>query len=499
MTIDTLTTMMHRLQASAESGTAAYPRFRQIQLGKLYNTLSSNKDAIIEALRADLGRTVKEATVELAFALTEVKTRFEASDFGRLAREEQNDRKTGVILRPKGLIVVVVEHSAPLVSLAVQLSAAIAAGNAVLSLLPSNATKLNEILTATLSSLERSCFAFLSHSSADLLAQIIAFKPSLILYPSPTEPELALAAQNSVQIVTSLQNGATVIACRDLTRSQVRQLAQLVVRGKFFAGGRLPGSVEKVLVHQDRAGDLVDALLEETTGAFGANPSLSLDYGRVVEVGETARLGQLMEEAVLKGEGTVVRGGSENGSATSLFLPTILEGTKGALLRSPIQGPILPLASFASLEGALALLSQTGSNIVYAFASSAELEYFANESRAAVVYAQDIPLEALYQPLPPTLRSPSIFNSESTIVSPTLSPTSSLFAPFTASSQARIASLFPREKQLVVKRKPHSTPFLRSFFPQGLLLVVGSLSVVVMGSVSVGGYKAARWLVSKYL
>jgi len=36
MTTDNLATIVHKLQASAESATAAYPRFRQIQLGKLY-------------------------------------------------------------------------------------------------------------------------------------------------------------------------------------------------------------------------------------------------------------------------------------------------------------------------------------------------------------------------------------------------------------------------------------------------------------------------------
>lgn len=84
------------------------------------------------------------------------------------------------------------------------------------------------------------------------------------------------------------------------------------------------------------------------------------------------------------------------------------------------------------------------------------------------------------------------------ILCPSLAPTSLLFPPFTASSHLRITSLFPREKKLIVKRKPHSTPFLRSFFPQGLLLIVGSLAAVVLGSASVGGYKGVRWLISTY-
>lgn len=188
---------------------------------------------------------------------------------------------------------------------------------------------LNKILLASLSSLDRSCFAFLPPSSTDLLAQLTPFKPSLVIQPSPTEKELTLAAQHSVQIITTLQQGATVIAGRDLSPSEVHRLARLVVRGKFFASGRLPGSVEKVLVHQDRAGDLVDALLKETTRAFGANAALSVDYGRVVDDGEVQRLETFLLNASATGEGKILCGGWVKGSAASLFLPTILEGAKG--------------------------------------------------------------------------------------------------------------------------------------------------------------------------
>jgi len=119
------------------------------------DAFSSNKDAIIEALRVDLGRTVIEATIEVGFALKEIKALFEASDFARLVRAEQNTRKVGIVRRPTGLLVVVVaQHgssfvsfdlflasssdrlifslAAPLLSLAVQLSSAIGAGNVVL-------------------------------------------------------------------------------------------------------------------------------------------------------------------------------------------------------------------------------------------------------------------------------------------------------------------------------------------------------------------------------
>lgn len=78
------------------------------------------------------------------------------------------------------------------------------------------------------------------------------------------------------------------------------------------------------------------------------------------------------------------------------------------------------------------------------------------------------------------------------------SATSTLFAPFTTAKLAVVDKLFPRQKRLVTTRTMHSVPFLRAFFPQGLLLVGGSILLVILSSVGYGGFRGLWWAKTRY-
>lgn len=74
-----------------------------------------------------------------------------------------------------------------------------------------------------------------------------------------------------------------------------------------------------------------------------------------------------------------------------------------------------------------------------------------------------------------------------------------LFAPLTPTKLAVVDSLLLPQRKVVVSRVGHSTSFLRAFFPQGLLLVVGSIASVALAGLGFGGYHGVRWLALKVL
>lgn len=104
---------------------------------------------------------------------------------------------------------------------------------------------------------------------------------------------------------------------------ELRQVARLIVRGKFLGLGMLDGSVESVLVQEERSAELLDLILEETSTAFGSDPSLSSDYGRFVDSRDVHRVSGLVKKTVESAEGKIVRGGAA--SSPSFVAPTIVE------------------------------------------------------------------------------------------------------------------------------------------------------------------------------
>ncbi|KAM0793661.1 hypothetical protein ACM66B_001092 [Microbotryomycetes sp. NB124-2] len=478
-------------QTSAEDGRVSYFRFREGQLSKLYDAVSAGKDAILEALQRDQGRTSAEAQLELALTLQHVKARFAECDFERMTKQAKDLHKRGVVNKGKGLVAIVADDSAALFSFVAPLASAIAAGNAAVVIPSDNSKSLTQILLDRLPVLDRLAYVFLSppESAQATLHELLPLGPNLLVTRFADEQTRVLAAKHNVDIVATPFNPElpTSSVIVDRNQTDLRRIAKLVVRGKFFGVGRLAGSVDHVLVQQDRASELLDLIVEETKTAFGSDVSLSADLGRLADAQEVERLKTLVRNEVKNGDGKVVLGGSS--PAANLFEPTIIEGASSSLLKTVNKGPVLPIVSFLSLEGALSLLNTANSKIAYLFAAADNFDYLATEGVASVVYENDIPAQALIAPFPGQL-STEKYLSPISVQPLTPSPLSTFFAPFTSSKLASVTTQFaPKEQKLIVKRKPHSNILLRTFFPQGLFLVVGTIGLCLLGSSAFAAFK----------
>lgn len=189
-----------------------------------------------------------------------------------------------------------------------------------------------------------------THSIEDLLRQ----GPNVLVGRHFDEQTKATAAKHDVEIVSPAVRPGSPSASVIVDRNQkdLRRIAKLVVRGKFLGLGRFAGNVDHVLVQEDRAAELLELIVEETKGAFGTDVSLSGDYGKLCNGDEVERVTKLVRNEVKNGESKVVHGGAAFG--TNSYEPTIVEGASSSLLKTANKGPVLPVISFLSLEGALA-------------------------------------------------------------------------------------------------------------------------------------------------
>lgn len=196
--------------------------------------------------------------------------------------------------------------------------------------------------------LDRTAFLFDVVLSADATLQQdwTPLRPLTISRASiSTPPSLCAQAGTS---------GATVLVDRlHRTSPLLHSIARLVVRGAAHAGGRLPGSIARVLVHEETAGALVDALLAQLREAYGADATLSNDLARTVSVDEAEKLALDVRRETEKGAGRVLCGGSlaTKSAAGSVFPPTFIENPSRCVLFSCVatRGRILTLTSVQRL------------------------------------------------------------------------------------------------------------------------------------------------------
>ncbi|KAI5477315.1 aldehyde dehydrogenase [Pseudohyphozyma bogoriensis] len=473
-----------KVQSSAIDGRASYSRFREDQLAALFNLLSSNEDAIIKALKTDTGRPTYELALELSTVLKHVQACFKETEFKKFASGTAEKLAKGEILKPLGAVLIVGGVAAPLDSWLSPLASNIVAGNTAVIILPELPTLsalLHPILSAGLNP-----FAYqLLLPSSSLTSSITSLSPSLTIYTG-TNPTLraSLSSVKSILYPTAT-GGNPLIISSSAPSSTIASLARLVARGAFYNAGRSLNSINYVLVHEELVQTFTEALVSATKEMFGVDAGLSDDFAKVA-ASEAGRLRGAIGEAVRSGEGKVVIGGVDK---DGVVVPTIITNVTrtSALIQQRLEGPVLPIVSISSLEDALSIALSKSGSVAYVFGNSADCHYLAHELNVSTVYNNDIPLEALIG-LGTTLPS-SLLTKSTTYLSPLKTPLSSIFPPFTSN----LRTIFGVAKALKVKRAPHATPILRSFFPQGLFLMVGGILSVILSGTGYGVFSLFKY------
>ncbi|KAG0660136.1 hypothetical protein C6P46_004766 [Rhodotorula mucilaginosa] len=467
---------LRSLRTTATDGTVAFPRFQQDQLVRLYNFLVVNREELVASVQQEIGLAEIEVQIELAETLAHITALgLDELDYTKWKkRKETQLREEGVIEKGQGVVAIVADSAAPVFSVFAPLATSLS------DLPPALASLLQSRLTA---SLDRAAFLFSADTDLDALAEVEqGFSPAVVV---------------SRRITQAGASGATVLVDRLRPSSPLlAQAARLIVRGASHAGGRLPGSVARVLVHDETAGALIDALLEQVRVAYGQDPSLSADLAKCLSAEASQRLADDVRRETEKGTGRVLCGGAvAPKSSGSTFPPTFIENPSRDLLSRNLDGPVVSIATFGSHEDALYNLGLLESDAVYCFSDESEvLEYLAEETDATAVYANDVPLRALYDPLRAATDVHKYQKKVVYVSAPKAAAaveSSTFFAPFTPTRRAQLANLLPRSP-LSLKRAKFSHPILRVFFLQGVFLTVGTVLSLVLGTAGYGLWSLAR-------
>jgi len=274
---------------------------------------------------------------------------------------------------PKGVALIISPWNFPLQLSLSPLISAIAAGNTAI-------LKPSEFTPHTSAALKKMLLEIFPENEVavveggpEVAQHLLTLKFDHIFFTgSPQVGKLVMkaAAEHLTSVTLELGGKSPVIIDQD---ADIEAAARRIAAGKLSNCGQICVAPDYALVHESNQTAFVEAYAKNVEQMYGATDEARLqgDYTRIVNAQHTARLKDLLEDAVQKGA-TVLYGGSMS-EGDHYFSPTVLGNVKANMrvASEEIFGPILPILTFSKLEEAIAIINEKEKPLaMYIFSSS---------------------------------------------------------------------------------------------------------------------------------
>lgn len=369
--------LLNRLRQTFATGRTRPLAWRLEQLAGLRRMLVEREDEFVAALAADLGRPPFETwAADLRSSVREI-AHLQNGVAGWMRPERQKmpvilrPGKADIVAEPLGVVLVIAPWNYPVQLMICPLAAALAAGNAVVC-------KPSEVAPATSAALARLLPVYLDPAAVAVVEGGIPETTALleqrwdhILYTGNGAVGRIVAqaaAQHLTPVTLELGGKSPVIVAQD---ANVQLAASRVAFAKFLNAGQTCIAADHVYVHRDVEQRFVDALRAEIDKRYGADPSTTEDFGRIV----TSRHAQRIKNLLDADEGEVVCGGEVDVEA-KYVAPTVVRGVTrdSALMSEEIFGPVLPVLVFDDLTEVTDAINAGDKPLaLYLFTSSEEV------------------------------------------------------------------------------------------------------------------------------
>jgi aldehyde dehydrogenase (NAD+) len=349
--------LVQRQRDFFQSGATRSLAFRRAQLEKLLAALNEFEAPLLAALKTDLGKSEFQGYAS-EFGLVQSEIRHALKNLARWTRLQRKPTpwfvqpaRGWVQSEPYGVALILGPWNYPLQLLLAPLVAAIAAGNCVMlkpsELAPSTATVVMELVRKTIPPE----FVGAVAGGPDVAAELLQIRFDKIFFTGSTRVGrvvMSAAAQHLTPITLELGGKCPAIVCAD---ASIELAARRIAWGKFLNAGQTCVAPDFVLVHRSIRVPFVGALQAAIQKFYGADPSTSPDYGRIINHKHFDRL------VAYLADGNVWHGGAHE-RATRFIAPTILGDVNwnSPVMQEEIFGPILPVLEFERLDEVVAQL-----------------------------------------------------------------------------------------------------------------------------------------------
>ncbi|MGH9336728.1 MAG: NAD-dependent succinate-semialdehyde dehydrogenase, partial [Vicinamibacteria bacterium] len=363
---------VHAALDSAErtfpSWSAATPYERGSYLRRISDLIRQRADALGEVTVRESGKPLAQAKGEwhVAADLFEWYAEEGKRAYGRTIPSRRASKRMMVLHQPIGVVGVITAWNFPAYNPVRAWAAALAAGCTVVAR-PSEYTPMSAMEVVNLA------------QEAGLppgVLNLVNGEPAAMgqaLLDSPICRKISFTG--SVRVGRILMNGAS----RTFTRlslelggnapvlifpdADLEALAKSAVSAKYRNAGQVCVSPQRFLVHRSRADEFSGRVVPHVRALkVGDGLEAGTDVGPMINAVQRDRVEALVRDARQKGVEVLAGGGRPDGCGRGYFLePTVLSGVQPDMrvFDEEIFGPVLPVASFAEVDEAIAIANRT--------------------------------------------------------------------------------------------------------------------------------------------
>ncbi|WP_017325527.1 aldehyde dehydrogenase [Synechococcus sp. PCC 7336] len=330
--------------------------FRIAQLQKLKQAIVSYRDAIVQAVKEDLGRPPFEAYFEIAtvseinLALKQLKSWLKP----RRVRTsiDQFPSSAWVQPEPLGVALIIGPWNYPFQLMISPLVGAIAAGNCAILKPSEHAPKTAAVVAELIQSAFEPNYIAVVQGGVEVSQRLLAEKYDRIFFTGGTaigRIVMQAAAKHLTPVTLELGGKSPCIVDTDI---QLEHTARRIAWGKFINAGQTCIAPDYLLVDRRIKGELVEAIAQCIRDFYGDNPADSPDYGRIVNQRHFSRLAAFLDS------GEIAIGGQTD-PGSRYIAPTVLDNVSwdSSVMQEEIFGPILPVLDYGDLDEAIALVN----------------------------------------------------------------------------------------------------------------------------------------------
>ncbi|MEQ8753788.1 MAG: aldehyde dehydrogenase [Coleofasciculus sp. G1-WW12-02] len=331
-------------------------KWRMEQLKRLKQAVVDDQEAIINAVKADLGRPEFEAYFEIA-AITEINYAIKHLKSWVKPKKvavglEQFPASAKIYPEPLGVVLIISPWNYPFQLLISPLVGAIAAGNCAI-------LKPSEISTHTSAAIANlihktfdPAYIALVEGDADTSKALLAEKFDHIFFTGGTaigKIVMEAAAKHLTPVTLELGGKSPCIVDAD---TDLKDTAKRITWGKYLNAGQTCIAPDYLLVDRRIKSDLLTEVQKCVTDFYGQETEKSPDYARIISHRHFDRLVSMLKD------GEIVIGGQTR-PEDKYIAPTVIDGVSwdSPIMEEEIFGPILPVLEYSNFNDAIAQIN----------------------------------------------------------------------------------------------------------------------------------------------
>lgn len=354
MTIESVVSAQHSF---FDTNTTKDLTFRKESLEKLLEAIEENKDAVYNALRADLGKSEPESYMtEVGPIIREIKTAI--SSLHKWAKPVRHKTplslfpaKSYVLSEPYGVALILAPWNYPFFLSMSPLIGAIAAGNCVVMKTSRSSLHTSAVISTIINNTFSSSYIHVVDSNCEYNELLSCSYDYIFFTGSERVGRIVMRYASETLTPVTLELGGKSPCIIDKS-ANLKLAAKRIAWGKLFNAGQACVAPDYVVVPSSKKDTFV-SYLQKYTQQFMPNPLTNENYPHIINLHHFIRLRNAIDKV------SDVIGGKCDDKTFRIEPAFFTEASfDDDIMKSEIFGPILPIISYEDLDQTLDTIKQ---------------------------------------------------------------------------------------------------------------------------------------------